>query len=111
MPSHDNDLTSRPNMWRRLPGDDWAAFDALPPAIRARARQHAYDPWSVNLLKLWRLFRRQTGSGARAERRLLRYLDQLEALEREAFSATHARHYSVPLPCLAAGVGVLRSNG
>jgi len=110
MSSHDNDQTCRPGMWRRLPGDDWAAFDALPPAVRARAREHAYDPWSVNLLTLWRLFRRQTGSGARAERRLLRYLDRLEALEREAFSAIHARHHGSPLPGLAAGVGVLRSN-
>jgi hypothetical protein len=109
MPDTDNDLTSRPGRWRRLAGDDWAAFDALPPAIRARARQHAYDPWAVNLLALWRLFRRQTASTARAERRLLNHLDKLEALERQAFAEGHARAHGAPLPHQAAGVGVLRA--
>lgn len=105
-----NDVTERERMWRRWPGDDWAAFDALPPAIRRRLHVHAYDAWTVNALKLWRSFRRQTGSSARAERRLLRYLDECEALERAAFSEAYARATGSALPHEAAGVPVLRGG-
>jgi hypothetical protein len=31
----------REAIWRRFDGDDWAAFDALPPAIRRRLHEHA----------------------------------------------------------------------
>ena len=46
-----NDVTAREAMWRRIAGDDWASFDALPPAIRRRLHEHAYDAWSVNALR------------------------------------------------------------
>lgn len=104
----DNDVTERERIWRRWPGDDWAAFDALPPAIRRRLHQHAYDAWSVNALILWRRFRRRTGSSARAERRLLNYLDDCEALEREAFAAAYRQATGCPLPHDAARATVLR---
>jgi hypothetical protein len=103
-----NDVTEREAMWRRWPGDDWAAFDALPPAIRRRIHEHAYDAWAVNALILWRAFRRRTGSSARAERRLLRHFDACEALEREAFAAAYRRTTGAELPHLAAGAAVLR---
>lgn len=107
-PGPSNDGTIRTRIWRRHEGDDWAAFDALPPAIRARMREHAYDAWSVNALLLWRSFRRATASSARAERRLLRYLDTCEALEREAFDEDHRRRHGSALPHVAAGGTVAR---
>lgn len=103
-----NDVTVRERIWHRFPGDDWAAFEALPPAVRRRMQEHAYDAWAVNALILWRMFRRQTGSSARAERRLLRYLDACEALEREAFAEAYLRQCGVLLPHRAAAVGVQR---
>ncbi|WP_245870501.1 DUF6525 family protein [Teichococcus rhizosphaerae] len=106
-----NDTTAREGRWRRWPGDEWACFDALPPAIRQRMQAHAYDPWAVNALLLWRMFRRQTGSSARAERRLLRHLDQCEALEREAFAAAYRAAHGQPLPHDAAGASILRRAG
>ncbi|MFC7540370.1 DUF6525 family protein [Siccirubricoccus deserti] len=33
----------REAIWWRFGGDEWAAFDALPPAIRQRIQCHAYD--------------------------------------------------------------------
>jgi hypothetical protein len=104
----DNDATVREAIWRRFDGDAWAAYDALPPSVRGRIQCHAYDAWSVNALVLWRRFRRQTASSQRAERRLLRHLDECEALEREAFAETYARRHGTPLPHLAAGASVLR---
>ncbi|MFC3127119.1 DUF6525 family protein [Pseudoroseomonas globiformis] len=106
-----NNVTLRQEHWRRWPGDEWACFDALPAGIRQRLQQHAYDPWAVNALKLWRLFRRQTGSSQRAERRLLRYLDQCEAQERSLFAAAYAGRHSQPLPHDAAGASILRGSG
>lgn len=103
-----NDVTPRERMWRRIQGDDWAAFEALPPAVRSRVREHAYDAWAVNALVLWRMFRRQTGSSARAERRLLRYLDECEALERAAFSDAFRREHGEQLPHVGARATVLR---
>jgi hypothetical protein len=103
-----NDVTERERIWRRWTGDDWAAFDALPPSVRRRMQVHAYDAWSVNALMLWRSFRRRTGSSARAERRLLRYLDECEALERQAFADAHRQATGCPLPHDAAGATVLR---
>jgi hypothetical protein len=41
-----NDVTERERIWRRFPGDDWAAFDALPLAVRQRIHEHAYNPWA-----------------------------------------------------------------
>jgi hypothetical protein len=105
-----NDVTEREAIWRRWPGDDWAAFDALPPAIRRRLQGHAYDGWSVNALMLWRSFRRQTGSSARAERRLLRYLDECEALERDAFADAYRQQTGADLPHVAARATVLRDR-
>jgi hypothetical protein len=105
----DNDVTLREETWRRFDGDTWAAYDALPPAVRRRIHQHAYDAWSVNALILWRQFRRQTGCSKRAERRLLRYLDECEALEREAFTEAYRLKHRLPLPHVAAGATVMRS--
>jgi hypothetical protein len=103
-----NDGTVREAIWRRFPGEEWAAYDALPVGVRRRIQENAYDPWSVNALILWRAFRRETGSSARAERRLLRYLDECEALERTAFADAFVRAYGTRLPHNAAQVGVLR---
>lgn len=104
----DNDGTVREAIWRRFEGDDWAAYDALPPAIRRRIQGHAYDAWSVNTLILWRRFRRQTACSKQAERHLLRYLDECEALEREAFADAYRRRHRLPLPHLAARATVMR---
>jgi hypothetical protein len=104
----DNDITLREALWHRHPGDDWAAYDALPAAIRTRLSQHAYDGWAVNALLLWRLLRRKYASSIRAERRLLRYLDECEALERDAFSTEYQRRHGLPFPHLAAGASTLR---
>ena len=106
-----NDVTERERIWRRWPGDDWAAFEALPPRIRRRIQEHAYDAWAVNALMLWRAFRRQTGSSARAERRLLRWLDACEADERQAFAAAHRQRTGAELPHLAARASVQRYAG
>nr|WP_240048396.1 DUF6525 family protein [Crenalkalicoccus roseus] len=103
-----NDGTIREAIWRRFPGDEWAAYEALPPAVRRRMQEHAYDPWAVNALLLWRAFRRQTGCGSRAERRLLHYLDLCEALERAAFAAAFVQAHGTALPHVAAKVEVLR---
>jgi hypothetical protein len=106
-----NDITLRQDHWRRWPGDEWDCFDALPPAVRQRLQQHAYDPWAVNALKLWQLFRRQTGSSQRAERRLLRHLEACEAQERALFAQGYAAKHGQPLPHEAAAATVLRDNG
>ena len=103
-----NDVTERPRIWTRLSGDDWAAFDALPPAIRHRLQEHAYDAWAVNALTLWRRFRRKHASSERALRSLLRYLDECEALERAAYAEVYRHRHGLPLPHLAAGASVLR---
>jgi hypothetical protein len=105
-----NDISPRETMWRRWEGDEWAAFEALPTAARRRIQEHAYDAWSVNALMLWRTFRRQTGSSARAERRLLRYLDECEAMERAAANAEYRQAYGIPLPHVAAAISVLRTR-
>ncbi|WP_424812234.1 DUF6525 family protein [Roseococcus sp. YIM B11640] len=104
-----NAVTAREGRWRRWTGDDWAAFDALPPAIRQRIQEHAYDVWSVNAMIAWRAFRRQTGSSMRAERRLMRWLDECEALERRAFAQDYRRRHRLPLPHDAARATVLRA--
>lgn len=105
MPSIPNDTSPRAAIWRRLPGDEWAAFDALPPAIRRRLAEHAYDPWTVNAHALWRAFRRTLGP-LRAERRLLRWIERCEADERAAFAARHGG----ALPHDAARASVLRGG-
>lgn len=109
-PLSGNDITLREAHWQRWPGDEWACFDALPATVRRRLQQHAYDPWAVNALKLWQIFRRQTGSSARAERRMLRHLDQCEALERELFARAYAGRHRQALPHVAAGASVLRDT-
>ncbi|MBY0329938.1 MAG: hypothetical protein K2X49_04640 [Acetobacteraceae bacterium] len=109
MPARDNDVTERERIWRRFAGDEWAAFDALPAVIRRRIQDHAYDAWSVNALILWRAFRRQTGSSARAARRLLRWLDDCEAVERAAFAEAYRARYGLPLPHVAACATVQRA--
>lgn len=98
-----NDQTRREEIWRRFDGDDWAAFDQLPTAVRRRLMEHAYDAWSVNVLMLWRHYKRVHGPGNRAERALLRYLDYCERLERDAFAERHET-----LPHIAARASVLR---
>lgn len=102
MPDH-NDENGRDALWRRHEGDPWAAFDSLPPAIRHRLMEHAYDPWPVNALHLWRHYKRVHGPGPRAERALLRYLDYCERLEQDAFVTCRA-----PLPHVAAKVSIQR---
>jgi hypothetical protein len=106
----DNDGTVREAIWRRYAGDEWAAYDALPPAIRRRMQSHAYDPWSVNALMLWRLFHRQTACSRRAERRLLRHLEACEAQERAAFADLYRRTHGTELPHVAARADVLRAG-
>ncbi len=103
-----NDGTIRDSIWRRCKGDDWAAFDQLPVAIRHRLTDHAYDAWAVNALILWRHYRRMHPTAERAERGLLRYLDYCERLERRAFADDYTRRHSLPLPHEAAGIPVLR---
>lgn len=107
-PPPGNDGTKRNAIWREFPGDTWQAYDALPPSVRQRLQEHAYDAWTVNALILWRLFRRQTGSSARAERRLLRYLNQCEDLERAHFARLYAQRYGAALPHSGAQATVLR---
>jgi hypothetical protein len=103
-----NDATNREQRWRRHDGDCWACFDTLPPAVRWRMQQNAYDVWSVNALMLWRSFRRQLASSHKAEQRLLRYLEQCESLERADYAAAYCNRHGMPLPHLAAGASVLR---
>ena len=103
-----NDQTIREAIWRRFEGDEWAAFDQLPKAIRRRLAEHAYDAWSVNALILWRHYRRLHPTAERAERGLLRYFDHCERLERQAFAADYLRRHGIPLPHEAAGIPVLR---
>ena len=106
-----NDGTVRDAVWKRHDGDDWAAFDKLPPAIRARLREHAYDAWSVNALLLWKRYRRLHPTQARAEQALLRYLDHCERLERRIFALDYASSHGCPLPHDAACIPVLRYTG
>ena len=95
-------------MWRRYGGDDWAAFDALPPGIRRRMHEHAYDAWAVNALMLWKSFRRKRACSVRGERALLNYLDQCEAMELAGYDALQVKAHGSHLPHLAAGATVLR---
>lgn len=104
----DNDVSPRAEIWRRFDGDEWDCFDSLPPAVRRRLTEHAYDAWSVNALKLWRMFRRHLASSARAERRLMNYLDKCEALELEAFARNYRSSFGQALPHVAAQATVLR---
>lgn len=87
--SADNDGTCRKTIWRRLEGDSWEAFDALPRAIRLRLTEHVYDAWSVNALALWRHYKKVHGATERAERAMIRYLDYCERLEQQAFIERH----------------------
>ncbi len=103
-----NERTLRREMWRRYAGDDWAAFDALPVAVRKRVAEHAYDAWSVNVMLLWRHYKRVYGRTVRAERALIRYLDYCERLERAAFASRYAEAYGAVLPHEAAEATVLR---
>lgn len=103
-----NERTVRHEIWHRFEGDDWSAFDKLPPAIRQRLHEHSYDAWSVNALKLWNHYKRIYGANARAERALIRYLDYCERLEREAFAARYAKCYGSALPHDAAQSTILR---
>ncbi len=103
-----NDGTIRAEIWRRYEGDEWAAFDQLPVAIRRRLNEHAYEPWSVNSLMLWRHYRRLHAMPDRAERALLRYLDYCERLERRAFAEDYAQRHGAALAHEAAGASVLR---
>ncbi|GBQ92413.1 hypothetical protein AA23498_1447 [Acetobacter nitrogenifigens DSM 23921 = NBRC 105050] len=107
-PGRSNERTLRGEMWRRYEGDDWDAFDALPCAVRRRLNEHSYDAWAVNVLMLWRHYKRQYGRTPRAERALIRYLDYCERLERQAFAERHAERFGYPLAHDAARASVLR---
>lgn len=100
---NDNDGTCRKALWKRLEGDSWEAFDALPRSIRLRLTEHVYDAWSVNTLALWQHYKRVHGANERAERALIRYLDYCERLEQQAFAERHGA-----LPHQAAGATPLR---
>ncbi|GAN70125.1 DUF6525 family protein [Acetobacter syzygii] len=102
LPSRTNERTLRHEVWRRYDGNDWNAFDSLPPSIRQRVAQHSYDAWSVNVLMLWRHYKRSYGRTARAEKALIRYLDYCERLERDVFATRYVEQYGMPLPHLAA---------
>ncbi len=108
--SASNDVTLRAEAWRRHAGDDWAAFDRLPTAIRRRLSEHAYDAWSVNALMLWQRYRRLHPTPERAQRALLRYLDHCERLERRLFAGAYASRHGHALPHEAARAAVLRSG-
>lgn len=106
-----NDGTVRDTIWRRHPGDEWAALEQLPSPVRSRLREHAYDPWSVNALLVWRRYRLMHGPGERGVRAMVRYMDHCERLERRVFT----QHYASAglgghLPHDAAGGSVLRYN-
>ena len=103
-----NDVTARETIWRRYGGDEWAAFDALPPSVRRRMHEHAYDAWAVNALMLWRSFRRKRACSIRGERALLNYLDRCEAMELAGYDAMHFSTHGSHLPHVAAGATVLR---
>lgn len=103
-----NERTLRHEIWQRHEGDEWSAFEQLPPSIRQRLREHAYDAWSVNALILWRHYKRVHGPTRRAERALIRYLDYCERLEREAFATRYHSSYGTPLPHDAAVASILR---
>jgi hypothetical protein len=105
----DSDVTERARIWRRWAADEWAADDTLPPVIRRRMQEHADDAWCVNALRLWRALRRRAGS-ARAERRLLQWLDECEALEREAFADAYCATTGLPLPHRSARATVQRAG-
>lgn len=105
-----NDVTAREARWRRFAGDDWACFDALPAAVRSRLRNHAYDAWSVNALRLWRALRRERGA-ERAERALLLHIERCEAEERALFAEAYRSATGAALPHDAAGATVLRAEG
>ncbi|MCX2561985.1 DUF6525 family protein [Acetobacter farinalis] len=112
MPEHaipTNERTLRHEIWRRYTGDDWQAFDKLPPLVRQRVAEHAYDAWSVNVLMLWNHYRRVYGNTLRGQRALIRYLDYCERLERQAFAADYTSHYGTALPHDAASASILRS--
>lgn len=102
-----NDVTEREQIWQRFTGDDWSCFDALPRALRHRLHEHAYDAWAVNTWTAWRAERRRLGS-VRAQRRLLRWLDECERLERAAFAETYRYRYDAALPHDAAQATILR---
>lgn len=103
-----NERTLRHEVWRRYDGNDWQAFDALPTSIRQRVAQHSYDAWSVNVLMLWRHYKRIYGRTLRAEKALIRYLDYCERLERDVFATRYVEQYGMPLPHLAADGTVQR---
>lgn len=103
-----NDVTAREKMWRRHEGDDWAAFDALPPGVRRRMHEHAYDAWAVNALMLWKHFRRKRACSVHGERALLNCLNQCEALELAGYDALHFKTYGMHLAHLSANATVLR---
>lgn len=103
-----NDVTSRDGMWRRFEGDEWAAFDGLPPAVRRRLHEHAYDAWAVNAAIRLRQLRFKKASSSRAEMSMMRFIDECERLEREAFDAEHRARHGVPLPHVTAKATVQR---
>lgn len=107
-PVRTNERTLRHEVWRRYDGNDWQAFDALPPGIRQRVTQHSYDAWSVNVLMLWQHYKRTYGRTLRAEKALIRYLDYCERLERDVFATRYGEQYGMPLPHVAAGGTVQR---
>ncbi|GBR23236.1 DUF6525 family protein [Gluconobacter japonicus] len=105
-----NDRTVRHEIWQRFEGNDWEAFDQLPPSIRKRLNEHVYDAWSVNALMLWKHYKRIYGRTARAERALIKYLDYCERLERKAFSERYTAQCGTLYPHDAAGATVLRTS-
>ncbi|QDH16987.1 DUF6525 family protein [Swingsia samuiensis] len=107
--SEHNDQTLRHEIWRRYTGNEWDAFDALPASIKQRVNDHAYNAWSVNVLMLWKHYKRIYGRTVRAEKALIRYLDYCERLERKAFAEHYYQACGDAYPHDAAQATVLRT--
>ncbi|WP_050801447.1 DUF6525 family protein [Gluconobacter morbifer] len=105
-----NDQTIRHEIWRRFSGDEWEAFDQLPLSVRQRLNEHVYNAWSVNVLMLWKHYKRVHGRSPRAERALIRYLDYCERLERRAFAERYMEQYGTLYPHDAARATILRQE-
>lgn len=105
--SPSNERTLRHEIWRRYKGMTGRRLTSSP-LVRQRVTTHAYDAWSVNVLILWKHYKRTYGNTLRGQRALIRYLDYCERLEREAFAEHYKSHYGTLLPHDAACASILR---
>ena len=95
--------------------DDFAAFDALPLAVRACVAQQVTDLGCASVLAYFRSIDRQArelgGSPLDAEIWTLRKLGAVEGAEMDAFAARHLARYGHALPHAAAEATVQRYVG